>query len=374
MGFTSCGDGPEATEATATSDVTVDTVAVSDFGDTPHGPASLYTLRNTRGMEVDLTNYGGIVTAIRVPDRNGDIADVTLGFDELEGYLGENPYFGAFIGRYGNRIAGGRFSIDGNTYEVARNDGENALHGGPDGFHRQLYTAEVLSAESGRMGLALTRTSPDGEEGYPGNLDVTVRYLLTDDNELRIEYAANTDAPTVVNLTNHTYFNLGDRPTILDHVLMIDAEAFTPVDEGLIPTGELRPVADTPFDFREPTAIGARIEEENRQLDRGKGYDHNFVLDRTSDDELERVASLYAPSTGRLLEVLTTEPGLQFYSGNFLDGSLEGRDGQTYELRSGLCLETQHFPDSPNQPDFPSTVLRPGQAYRSATVYRFSVR
>lgn len=374
LGFASCGSGTDATsEATTPETSPTDTVAVRSYGQTPDGPASLYTLRNANGMEVEVTNYGGIVTAIRVPDSAGDVADVTLGFSSVDGYLADNPYFGALIGRYGNRIAQGRFSLDGKDYELAQNDGDNTLHGGPQGFHRQLYTAETIASESGSMGVSLTRTSPDGEEGYPGNLDVTVRYLLNDDNELRIEYAATTDAPTAVNLTNHAYFNLGDKATILDHELMIDAKAFTPVDGGLIPTGELRNVEGTPFDFRKATAIGARIDDENQQLARGKGYDHNWVLDRDGDG-LESVATLYAPSTGRMMEVLTTEPGLQFYSGNFLDGSLTGRDGTAYVLRSGLCLETQHFPDSPNQPDFPSTELRPGEKYSSTTVYRFSVR
>lgn len=374
LGMMSCSNGAtESSGAEAIPAVSADTVVVRSYGNTPDGAAQLYTLRNANGMEVDLTNYGGIVTAIRVPDRDGNIADVTLGFSNVDGYLADNPYFGALIGRYGNRIAQGRFSLDGKDYELAQNDGDNTLHGGPQGFHRQLYTAEAISDEAGVMGVALTRTSPDGEEGYPGNLDVTVRYLLNDDNELRIEYAAETDAPTVVNLTNHAYFNLGDKATILDHELMIDAGTFTPVDGGLIPTGELRDVEGTPFDFREPTAIGARIDDKNQQLARGQGYDHNWVLDRDGDG-LESVATLYAPSTGRMMEVLTTEPGLQFYSGNFLDGSLTGRDGTSYVLRSGLCLETQHFPDSPNQPDFPSTELRPGEQYSSATVYRFSIR
>lgn len=374
FGFTSCGGGTDATSEAIMPEVSSsDTVAVRSYGQTPDGPTSLYTLRNANGMEVDVTNYGGIITAIRVPDRKGNVTDVTLGFSNLDGYLADNPYFGALIGRYGNRIAQGRFSLDGKDYELAQNDGDNTLHGGPKGFHRQLYTVETIDSKAGAMGISLTRTSSDGEEGYPGNLDVTVRYLLNDDNELRIEYGATTDAPTVVNLTNHAYFNLGDEATILKHELMIDAAAFTPVDGGLIPTGELRDVEGTPFDFRDPTAIGARIDDKNQQLARGKGYDHNWVLDRDGDG-LESVATLYAPSTGRMMEVLTTEPGLQFYSGNFLDGSLTGRDGTAYVLRSGLCLETQHFPDSPNQPEFPSTELRPGEKYSSATVYRFSVR
>ncbi|MTB50425.1 aldose epimerase family protein [Lewinella sp. W8] len=373
--FTSCGtSGSEEAPATAEESSTADTVQVRSYGETPDGSATLFTLRNVNGMEVDVTNYGGIITAIRVPDNRGAMGDVVLGFADVKGYLGEHPYFGALIGRYGNRIGGGVFTLDGTTYELDRNDGDNALHGGPKGFHRQLYEAKTINPEAGVRGVSLRRVSPDGEEGYPGNLDHTVRYLLTDENELRIEYEATTDAPTVVNLTNHAYFNLGNQPTILEHELMIEAERFTPVDEGLIPTGELKNVAGTPFDFREPHAIGARIGEENEQLELGLGYDHNFVLDRKTDYALERVATLYAPSSGRFMEVLTTEPGLQFYSGNFLDGSLTGKDGKSYEKRSALCLETQHWPDSPNQPDFPSTELRPGETYRSTTVYRFSVR
>lgn len=375
LSFTNCsgsnfGEAPNTPEVTSAPD----TIAIRPYGDTPDGTAALYTLRNANGMEVEVTNYGGIITAIRVPDNEGFVDNVVLGFPDIKGYLGEHPYFGALIGRYGNRIAAGRFTLEGTTYELVKNNGANALHGGPGGFHRRLYDAESISPSADVRGISLHRISPDGEEGYPGNLDVTVRYLLTDDNELRIEYEATTDALTILNLTNHAYFNLGDQSTILDHELMINAEGFTPVDEGLIPTGELRGVAEGPFDFREPHPIGARIDEKNEQLKRGLGYDHNFILNRYTTDGLERAATLYAPSTGRFMEVLTTEPGLQFYSGNFLDGSLRGKGGITYEKRSGLCLETQHWPDSPNQPDFPSTELRPGETYRSVTVYRFSVR
>ncbi len=349
-----------------------DSVAVNSFGTTPEGEAKLFTLTNGNGMEVDITNYGGIVTSIRVPDREGNMDDVALGFPTLEGYLGEDPYFGALIGRYGNRIANATFDLNGETYELPANDGPNSLHGGPGGFHTKLWNATQIN-DGDVSGVELQRTSPAGEEGFPGNLDVMVRYTLTEDNELRIEYEATSDQATPVNLTNHSYFNLSGEGTILDHVLMIDADAFTPVNNTLIPTGELREVAGTPFDFREPTPIGERIEAENEQLGFGQGYDHNWVLN-TGGGGLASVATLYDPSSGRMMEVLTTEPGLQFYSGNFLDGSLTGKDGINYELRTGLCLETQHFPDSPNQPEFPSTTLEPGDTYTSETVYRFSTR
>ena len=369
-----CGsDGAETSTTSDTADSTAaQVVAVDTFGTAPGGEASLYTLTNANGMEVDITNYGAIITSIRVPDRDGNMDDVALGFPSLEDYLGEDPYFGATIGRYGNRIANATFTLDGETYELAANDGPNSLHGGPNGFHTQVWNATQIN-EDGTTGVEMQRTSPDGEEGYPGNLDVTVRYTLTDDNELRIQYTATTDQATPVNLTNHSYFNLSGEGTILDHVLMIDADAFTPVNNTLIPTGELRSVEGTPFDFREPTPIGERIETEDEQLGFGQGYDHNWVLN-SEGGSLASVATLYDPSSGREMEVLTTEPGLQFYSGNFLDGSLTGKDDISYELRTGLCLETQHFPDSPNQPEFPSTTLEPGDTYSSETVYRFSTR
>ncbi|MGB3802182.1 MAG: aldose epimerase family protein [Lewinella sp.] len=365
-----CGDGNTNTAETDEETAVQDSVAVTGFGDTPEGAADVYTLTNDNGMEVDITNYGGIITAIRVPDRDGNVADVAHGFPTVEGYLGEDPYFGALIGRYGNRIGNATFTLDGETYELPANDGGNTLHGGPEGFHTKLWNATALNEDNS---VELQRTSPDGEEGYPGNLDVTVRYTLTDDNELRIEYEATTDQATPVNLTNHSYFNLSGSGTILDHVLMIDADAITPVNSTLIPTGELQDVAGTPFDFREPTAIGERIDAENEQLGFGQGYDHNWVLN-SGGGSLTSVATLYDPSSGRMMEVLTTEPGLQFYSGNFLDGSFTGKDDTSYALRSALCLETQHYPDSPNQPDFPSTILEPGDTYASETVYRFSNR
>lgn len=356
------------------------TVERSDFGVTPEGDSvDLYTLANGNGVTLEVTNYGGIITSLRVPDRTGNVEDVVLGFDSLSAYTGEayrsaNPYFGALIGRYGNRIAGGDFSIDGQTYTLATNDGPNHLHGGEEGFDQVVWGAESFR-EGDRVGVVLRHTSPDGHEGYPGRLEVEVTYTLTPDDALAVEYRATTTEATPVNLTQHSYFNLdgdGDGP-ILDHELMIDADRFTPVDSTLIPTGELRPVAGTPFDFRAPTPIGARIDADNRQLEYGGGYDHNFVLAETDADTLRRAARLYAPDTGRLLTVRTTEPGMQFYSGNFLDGSFSG-DGEAYGYREGLALETQHFPNSPNEPDFPSTILRPEEEYTSRTVYEFSVR
>ncbi len=341
------------------------------FGTLPTGEeVPIYTLRNANGVEARITSYGATLVSLRVPDRDGNLADVIFGFDSLEGYLGDPPYFGAIVGRYGNRIALGKFTLDGQEYTLATNNGANSLHGGNRGFDKVLWNGEM---EGDR--LILTYTSPDGEEGYPGTLTATVTYSLTEDNALQIDYEATTDKPTVVNLTNHAYFNLRDAGAspILDHQMMINADAFTPVDEGLIPTGEIRPVDGTPFDFREPTAIGARIDADNEQIRFGGGYDHNFVLNRTSEG-LALAARVYNSTTGREMEVLTTEPGVQFYTGNFLDGTITGKGGVTYQRRSGFCLETQHFPDSPNKPEFPTTVLRPGETYRTTTLYRFSAR
>ncbi len=348
-------------------------ISKEEFGSTKEGTAYLYTLENKNGIMMKVTNYGGIVKELHLPDKEGNLVDVTLGFDSLATYQRDHPYFGSLIGRYGNRIAKGKFNIDGEEFSLATNNGANALHGGPEGFHRRLWNAEEISTDE-HVGLELTRRSPDTEEGYPGNLDVTVRYLLNNDNEWSIEYQATTDKKTPVNLTQHIYFNLNGAGSgdILDHELMLQADAFTPVDETLIPTGELRPVENTPFDFRTPTKIGARIETDNQQLEYGSGYDHNWALDRQSENELELAATLYEPQSGRFVEVLTTEPGVQFYCGNFLDGSLTGKDGKPYNFRTGLCLETQHFPDSPNKENFPSTILEPGDTYTSKTVYRFS--
>ena len=349
-------------------------VETARFGMLPSGEAvSVYTLTNVNGIELRAINYGGIVTSLRTPDRTGALADIVLGYETIDGYLKSSPYFGAIIGRYGNRIANARFTIGDSTYRLAANNGPNSLHGGTVGFDKVLWNAEPFDS-SGRVGVAFTYTSRDGEEGYPGTLTARVTYTLTDQNEFVIEYAATTDKATPVNLTQHTYFNLagdGSGP-VLPQRIMIDADAFTPVDSTLIPTGERQPVAGTPFDFRKLTAIGARIGDTNEQLRIAGGYDHNFVLNRKGDG-LQRAARVVDPATGRTLEVATTEPGLQFYSGNFLDGTLTGKSGHVYRHRTGFCLETQHFPDSPNQPSFPSVLLRPGEQYSSKTVYTFGV-
>jgi aldose 1-epimerase len=342
------------------------------FGKTPDGHnVDLYTLSNKNGMQVAITNFGGIVVRIAVADRKGKAQDVVLGYDSLDGYLNDKAYLGAVIGRYGNRIAQGKFALDGATYTLARNNGENSLHGGTKGFNKAVWGAREVATKDGPS-VELTYLSKDGEEGYPGNLSVKVVYTLTDGNELKIEYSATTDKKTVLNLTNHSYFNLNPSGSdILQHVLMIHADRFTPVDSGMIPTGELRSVAGTPFDFRKPTAIGARIEQDNEQLKLGRGYDHNFVLNRKSKG-VELAARVVEPTTGRVLEVLTDQPGVQFYTGNFLDGSARGKGGTEYARRSAFCLETQHFPDSPNHPKFPTTELKPGEKYDSTTIYRFS--
>lgn len=345
------------------------------FGTTEDGTAiDRYTLSNANGMKVQITNYGGIVTSILVPDKNGKLADVVLGYNNLAGYLKNNPYFGCIVGRYGNRIARGKFKIDDKEYSLATNNGPNHLHGGIKGFDKVVWTAKEIRSQE-NVGLELSYRSNDGEEGYPGNLAVTVAYTLTNDNALRIDYQATTDQPTICNLTNHSYFNLKDAGAtpILDHELLLDADYFTPVDSTLIPTGKLQPVEGTPFDFRTPTAIGARIDAEDEQIRFGRGYDHNFVLNG-QPGTLRRVGKLSEPTSGRVLEVWTTEPGIQFYSGNFLDGSITGKNGTVYQFRHGLCLETQHYPDSPNQPDFPTTILKPGEKYQTTTIYKFSIQ
>jgi len=347
-------------------------IASEVFGEAPAGTAHLYTLKNKNGMVVKITNFGGIIQSILVPDKNGEWNDVVLGFDKLEDYINKHPYFGAIIGRYGNRIAKGKFSIDGEDYTLALNNGPNSLHGGVKGFDKKLWQAKEVKKEDA-VGLELSRLSVDFEEGYPGNLEVKITYWLNNRNEILMEYEATTDKKTVCNLTNHSYFNLAGAGSgdILGHELMIKAAHLTPVDETLIPTGELMPVEGTPFDFSTPTAIGARIEEDHDQLKFGGGYDHNFALKREGKG-MELVASVFEAGSGRLLEVLTEEPGLQFYCGNFLDGSHIGKGGKVYNYRTGFCLETQHFPDSPNQENFPSTILEPGQVYKTKTVYRFS--
>jgi len=323
-------------------------------------------------MEAKITNYGGIVVSLLAPDRNGKMGDVVLGYGTLDEYIADNPYFGALIGRYGNRIGNARFTLEGVEYKLAANDGVNTLHGGVKGFDKVVWEAEEAEAKDGAA-LRLTYVSPDGEEGFPGRLKTEVVYTLTDANELKLDYGAVTDKATVVNLTHHSYFNLAGEGSglILDHLLTLDADQFTPVDTGLIPTGELRSVEGTPMDFRKPTRIGERIGVDDEQLKRGRGYDHNWVLNKTTN-ELTLVARVEDPSSGRIMEILTTEPAIQFYSGNFLTGKNVGKSGRPYVYRSGFCLETQHYPDSPNKPEFPSTVLDPRDKYTSTTVYRFS--
>lgn len=345
------------------------------FGQTPSGQAvQLFTLTNANGVELKLMDYGAAIVSLKTPDREGNLDQVVLGFDEFDPYLTHASYFGAIVGRYGNRIGAGRFSLDGVQHQLTVNDGANHLHGGAVGFDKVVWTAEAFENEDG-PGVTFTYVSAAGEEGYPGELTARVTYQLTNANEIVMSYEATTTAPTVVNLTNHAYFNLSGSVArdILGHELTIAADRFTPVDQGLIPTGELRAVQGTPFDFRTATAIGARIGNEDEQLGYGRGYDHNWVLNRAEGETMITAATLYDPGSGRVLEVRTTEPGIQFYSGNFLDGSLSGR-GSTFAHRTGLCLETQHYPDSPNKPDFPSTTLRPGETYSTQTIYAFSVR
>lgn len=339
------------------------------FGKAPDGGAvDLYTLKSG-ALEAQITNYGGLVTSLKVPDRHGKPADIVLGYDSLDGYVTKSPFFGALIGRYGNRIGGAKFVVDGKTYSTPQNDGANTLHGGTKGFDKVVWKAKEIP-----HGIELTYVSRDGDQGFPGTLTAVVRYTLLG-KDFKIEYSATTDKDTVVNLTHHSYFNLkgqgeGD---ILQHQLRINASRYTPVDDGLIPTGELAPVEDTPFDFRKLTAIGARIDNDNDQLKKGKGYDHNWVLD-SGGNKLSEAAEVYEPTTGRVMQVWTDQPGLQFYTGNFLDGTITGKKGKVYGHRSALCLETQHFPDSPNHPKFPSTELKPGQKYHTVTIYRFSAR
>ena len=345
------------------------------FGKTPDGTeVFLYTLRNKSGMEARITNYGGIVVSLLTKDRNGHPADIVLGFDSLSSYIQDTPYFGALIGRYGNRIGKGTFQLGGVKYTLAINNGANHLHGGLKGFDKVVWSVDEKASVPGES-LVLTYLSKDGEEGYPGNLTVRVVYAVTSNNELKIDYSASTDKATVVNLTHHSYFNLAGAGTgpILDHELFIDAARFTPVDSGLIPTGELRNVVGTPMDFTMPTAVGARINDPYEQLQKGGGYDHNWVLNKPAGS-MGLAARVYEKTSGRVMEVLTTEPGIQFYSGNFLNGTHVGKGGLKYQLRFGLCLETQHFPDSPNKPEFPTTLLEPGKTYMSTTIYRFSVK
>lgn len=349
-------------------------VSEAPYGQMPDGSeVSLFTLKNTNGMVVDITNYGGVITSLWVPDKDGNLGDVVLGYDSLESYLATRPFFGAIIGRYGNRIKEGKFSLDGEEYTLATNDGSNHLHGGVIGYDKVLWTAKSFQDDF-TVGLTLTRTSPDMEEGYPGNLACEVSYTLNNENQLIMEYKATTDKKTVVNLTNHSFFNLtGDaNSSILDHVLELPASTMLAVDNTLIPAEEIA-VEGTPFDFQTATAIGARIGDEHEQLAFGKGYDHCWVYSDSSS-ALKFGGSLYDPTSGRLMNIYTMEPAIQFYSGNFLDGTLTGKEGINYQFRSGLCLETQHYPDSPNQSAFPSTVLEPGQEYYSKSVYEFTTK
>jgi len=351
-------------------------VASEPFGEVAGQAVERYTLTNANGMQVAILTYGATVQSIMVPDRDGAMANVALGFDNIEDYATISPYFGSIVGRYANRIAEGTFTLDGETYQLAINNDPNTLHGGEEGFDNKVWTAEEVESADGPA-VAMGYTSPDGEEGYPGTLDVTVTYTVTDNDELRIDYAATTDAPTVINLSNHTYFNLAGEGSgsIYDHELQLNASTFTPVDETLIPTGEIAPVADTPFDFTTAKPIGQDIRDaSSEQIMIGLGYDHNFVLDREGADDATMIeaARVMDPASGRVMTVSTTEPGIQFYSGNFLNGAISGPSGQAYRQGDGFALETQHFPDSPNQPDFPSTELRPGEEFTSTTVYAFS--
>ena len=354
---------------------TVGTISQAPFGGIPDGPpVTIYTLRKDKGMEARILNYGGIVQSLKVPDKNGKFDDVVLGHDNLAGYLTNSPYFGALIGRYGNRIGGAKFTLEGQTYALSTKNGPNSLHGGIKGFDKVVCQAKSWLTPDGPV-LELTYVSTDGEEGFPGNLKVTAIYTLTDNNELQLNFTATTDKPTLCNLTQHSYFNLrgqGDGD-ILGHEVYINSDKITPVDKDLITTGEFMPVDGTPFDFRKPTAIGARINGTDQQLQFGHGYDHNWVINKPLG-KLGLQARVYEPTTGRVMEEWSTEPGVQFYTGNFLDGSITGKDGKVYSRRTGFCLEPQHYPDSPNKPMFPTTELKPGETYQNTILYRFLVQ
>ena len=351
-------------------------ITKESFGKTADGQSvDIYTLTNRHGMKARITNYGGIVVSLTAPDRDGKYADVVLGYNDLDSYLKPPfPYFGALIGRYGNRIAKGRFTLDGVEYKLAVNNGENSLHGGIKGFDKVVWTGSEVRSAAGPA-LALKYLSKDGEEGYPGNLTVNVVYTLTNNDELKIDYHATTDKDTVLNLTHHGYFNLAGEGNgdILNHRLVLKASRFLPTDAGAIPTGELRNVAGTPFDFLKMMAIGARINQDDEQIKIGNGYDHTWVIDGLMG-KLRQAATVFEPTTGRVMEVWTTEPGVQFYTGNYLDGTAIGKSGKPYQRRNGFCLETQHYPDSPNHPKFPTTTLKKGETFNSTTVYRFSAR
>ena len=360
---------------TMTSSHTPSSITKSDFGQTPDGqPVELYTLRNTQGAEACISTYGGVVQKLLMPDKHGKFADVVLGYDTVDGYAGTNcPYFGALVGRYGNRIGGATFNLEGKTHTLAKNNNGNSLHGGVIGFNKVVWTAKPSVGAHGPQ-LVLAYVSKDGEEGFPGNLEVTALYTLTEHNELKLEFTARTDQPTVVNLTHHSYFNLAGQGNgdILNHVLYINADQTTPVDSGLITTGAFADVTGTPFDFRTPTPIGARINDPDPILQYGPGYDHNWVINKPLG-QLGLMARVVEPISGRVLEVLSDEPGLQFYTGNFLDGSITGKEGKVYQRRNAFCMEPQHYPDSPNKPNFPSVELKPGQTFRNTIVYKFSV-
>ena len=350
------------------------TISQAPFGQTPEGTAvQLYTLRNSRGSEAQICTYGGIVTSLKVADKHGKFSDVVLGYDHLDGYIKKSPHFGCLVGRYGNRIAQGKFTLNGKEYTLAVNNGPNSLHGGVKGFDKVVWQAKVVVRPTGPA-LELTYTSKDGEEGFPGNLKVAATYSLTEDNGLRLDFTATTDADTVCNLTHHSYFNFAGKGDVLGHVVTINADQFTPVDANMIPTGELRPVKGTPLDFTKPTPIGARINSDYEQIKLGGGYDHNWVVNQAAPGQLTHAATVTDPTSGRVMEVWTTEPGVQFYTGNFLDGTISGKGGWTYQARNGFCFEPQHYPDSPNQPSFPTTVLKPGQTYQNTILYKFSVR
>src|SRR5689334_5909663 len=348
------------------------TVTKAPFGTADGQSVDLYTLRNVHGVEAKITNYAGILVSLKVPDRNGKFDDVVLGFNDLDTYLKGHPYFGALIGRYGNRIAKGRFTLNGVEYKLAVNNGENTLHGGIKGFDKVVWTAHEMKTPAGPA-VVMTYLSKDGEEGYPGNLNVRVVYTLTNNNELKIDYTATTDKDTVTNLTHHSYFNLAGEGNgdILTHLVTINANRFVPTDAGSIPTGELKSVKGTPFDFLKATAIGARINQDDEQLKLGNGYDHTWVINGRPG-VMRLAATAYESTSGRFMQVWTTEPGVQFYTGNFLEGSKTGKSGKNYPRRSGFCFETQHYPDSPNHPSFPTTTLKKGQTYKSTTIYRFS--
>ena len=375
MAFYGCKQKPKEQTAVETEATELMKIEKSDFGSLEDGThIDAYTLTNAKGMEVKIISYGGRIVSLSVPDKNGSFENVTLGFDNIGDYVSENPFFGALVGRYGNRIAKGKFSIDDNEYTLVTNNGENHLHGGTVGFDKVVWDVKPIEKED-KAQLELHYVSKDGEEGYPGKLDVTVIYTLNDDNVLSVEYKAETDKPTVVNLTQHAYFNLtGDfSNNVLDHEIVLHADRFLPVDAGLIPTGELRNVASTPFDFTQAKTIGQDINQENNQLTLGGGYDHCWVLNGDKGT-MRTVATAYDSESGRFMEVSTTEPAIQFYTGNFLDGTLPNPQGGTYGQRSGFCLETQHYPDSPNQPEFPSTRLNPGETYETTTKFKFSTK